>query len=595
MSVRHGLAVTAALAFGLAGCSVDGDKKQQTQAQPPAVGPPVAQNEAPVSPAPMPMDAAGVAADASAPGGYASSPPVMARMKQAAADDMPPPVAISEQEPEEKIDSRYGWYPVPMTPAQSEKYAAEKEGKAKLVAIEPVSTFAVDVDTGSYANMRRYLNKGQLPPADSVRVEEWLNYFHYNYPQPADKAVPFSVSTEVAKTPWNKKSYLLKVGLQGYDVARSERPAANLVFLLDISGSMNEPDKLPLMIAGMKMLTEALTPNDRVAIVTYAGETGVALASTRVDVNGRARIRKVLDSLGAGGSTAGEAGLTLAYKQAQAGFVRGGINRIILATDGDFNVGVSDQKELESIIETKRKSGITLSTLGFGEGNYREDIMERIADIGNGNYAYIDSASEAQKVLVEELASTLFTIAQDVKIQIEFNPDVIGEYRLIGYENRALAREDFNDDKKDAGDIGAGHTVTAIYEITPLADTERKVDDLRYGKNPAKAMPKTPRPSEVAFLRLRYKLPGEARSKLIEQPLPTAALDAATAPKGDLAFAAAVAAFGQTMKGSAYLGTYKLADIAALAGEGAKGDTSRSEFVRLVGIAKALKPEVATR
>jgi Ca-activated chloride channel homolog len=584
MSVRHGLAVPVLLALGLAGCNVEGEKTQQTQAPPP-VAPPVLEN---MPPAPVPTEAA--AADAAA--SYVLPPAGM--QSKRAESDMQPPVVISQRD-EEKIDSRYGWYPVPVTPEQQEKYASEKEGAAKLVAVEPVSTFAVDVDTGSYANMRRFLNNGQLPPAQSVRVEEWLNYFKYNYPQPADKSVPFSISTDVARTPWNKKSYLLKVGLQGYDVARTQRPAANLVFLLDISGSMSDPDKLPLLVAGMKMLTEELTPNDRVAIVTYAGNTGVALPSTRVDVNGKARIRKVLDSLGAGGSTAGEAGLMLAYKEAQKGFDRDGINRIILATDGDFNVGTSDQKELESIVEAKRKSGISLSTLGFGEGNYREDIMERIADIGNGNYAYIDSASEAQKVLVEELSSTLFTIAQDVKIQVEFNPDVIGEYRLIGYENRALAREDFNDDKKDAGDIGAGHTVTAIYEITPLADTERKVDPLRYGKNPEAAKPKTPRPNEIAFLRLRYKLPGEARSKLIEKPLLNTALANAVAPKGDLAFAAAVAAFGQTMKGSTYLGNYKLADIAALAGEGAKGDTSRSEFVRLVGIAKALKPEMASK
>ncbi len=569
--------------LALSACTKEGDKTAETAVSP---TPPAQVTPAPTLPAPTEA-----AADAAA-GAITQGIVGPARMKRMA--EAPMPVLPPDQEPPEQYDSRYGWYPVPppLPPAQ-EKYAAEPEAAPKLVAVEPVSTFAVDVDTGSYANMRRYLNNGLVPPLASVRVEEWLNYFKYEYAPPATRDVPFSVSTEVAKTPWNKDSYLLKVGLRGYDVARAERPPANLVFLLDISGSMNQPDKLPLMITGMKMLADALTAQDRVAIVTYAGETGVALSSTRVDTVGRKKIRAALDALGAGGSTAGEAGLQLAYAEAQKGFVRDGINRVILATDGDFNVGISDQKELEKIIEAKRKSGIALSTLGFGEGNYREDIMEHIADVGNGNYAYIDSATEAQRVLSDELTSTLLTIAQDVKIQIEFNPEIVGEYRLIGYENRALAREDFNDDKKDAGDIGAGHMVTALYEVTPLAATRRKVDPLRFGKKPDAAV--ASRPDEFAFLRLRYKLPGSKGSILLEQPIKSAALTSAALPTGDMAFAASVAAFAQKIKGGTYLGKYGFDEIAELARSGSQKDSSRTEFVRLVTIAKALRKESAAR
>ena len=331
------------------------------------------------------------------------------------------------------------------------------------VADAPVSTFSVDVDTGSYANVRRFLNEGRLPPADAVRTEELINYFRYDYPRPSDRAQPFSVTTDVARTPWNPQSWLLRIGLRGYDVTAAQRPAANLVFLVDVSGSMSGPERLPLVKRALAMLADRLTPRDRVSIVVYAGAAGIVLEPT----SNRDYVKAALECLNAGGSTAGGAGLRLAYATARAAYIPGGINRILLATDGDFNVGITDNRALEDLVKAEREGGVTLTTFGFGTDNYNEALMERIADLGNGNYAYIDSAIEARKVLDEQLESTLFTIAKDVKVQVEFNPSQVGEYRLIGYENRALAEEDFANDAVDAGDIGAGHQVTALYEVMP--------------------------------------------------------------------------------------------------------------------------------
>src|SRR6185369_13082902 len=348
-------------------------------------------------------------------------------------------------------------------PGEGESYIATGDSPVKQAAVEQVSTFSIDVDTGAYSNIRRFLMNGQMPPKDAVRVEEMINYFSYDYPGPAAGGDPFRVTTSVERTPWNAETYLLHIGIKGFEPPATERPAANLVFLVDVSGSMDQPDKLPLLKAGMKILTDQLRDDDKVTIVVYAGAAGLVLEPTAG--KDKAKIKAALDRLQAGGSTAGGEGLALAYAKAKEAKIDGGINRIILATDGDFNVGVTDVDQLKDMVADARESGVSLTTLGFGEGNYNDALMEQIADVGNGNYGYVDSAKEAKRLLADQLSSTIQTIAKDVKIQIEFNPAVVAEYRLIGYENRALKREDFNNDKKDAGEIGAGHTVTAIYEI----------------------------------------------------------------------------------------------------------------------------------
>jgi Ca-activated chloride channel family protein len=470
----------------------------------------------------------------------------------------------------------------PVAPEDRERYQALEPNPVKRVADEPVSTFSVDVDTGSYSNVRRFLNGGRLPPADAVRVEEMLNYFRYDYPLPADRTRPFSVTTDVTLTPWNPNSRLLRIGIRGYDLPRAERPAANLVFLVDTSGSMQEPDKLPLVKAALTLLADRMGPRDTVSIVAYAGSAGLVLPPTH---DPRA-VKAALAQLEAGGSTAGGEGLALAYATARASKIEDGINRILLATDGDFNVGVSDTRQLKDMVKRNRDDGITLTTLGFGEGNYNEAMMEQIADVGNGNYAYIDSAMEAQKVLDQELSSTLFTIAKDVKVQIEFNPALVSEYRLIGYENRLLREEDFNNDQVDAGDIGAGHMVTALYEIVP-AGAKGWLPDRRYPAN--RPRPKAVRPAaEAAFLQLRYKLPNETASRLIQKPIPASALAAARPPSGDMAFAAAVAAFGQKLKGDDRLGRFGWTDIRRLAGP--QSVYWREEFLKLVDLAQAQQP-----
>jgi Ca-activated chloride channel family protein len=419
-----------------------------------------------------------------------------------------------------------------------------------------------------------------MPPQGAVRTEEMLNYFRYDYPAPQDRSKPFSITTDMTTTPWNKETRLLRIGLRGYDVARAERPAANLVFLVDVSGSMHEADKLPLVQCSLALVAERMTPRDRVSIVVYAGAAGQVLAPT----SDKAKVLDVLSKLEAGGSTAGAEGIALAYRTARANMVEGGINRVILATDGDFNVGVSDNAALVDMVEREREAGITLTALGYGEGNYNEAMMEQIADHGNGNYAYIDSPREAQKVLDQELSSTLFTIAKDVKIQVEFNPAYVSEYRLIGYENRTLREQDFDNDKVDAGDIGAGHQVTALYEIVP-AGAKGWMPGRRYPANRAAAGGSAN--EELAWLKLRYKLPQADTSLLLEQPVRADLIRSAAAPRGDSAFAAAVAAYGQKLRGDPYLGNFAYADARRLAeGSGAKRDFWRGEFLRLAQLAE---------
>ena len=468
-------------------------------------------------------------------------------------------------------------------PQSTERYSQISENPVKLVAENPVSTFSIDVDTGSYSNIRRMLNHGQLPPSDAVRVEELINYFPYDYALPTGKR-PFAVHTEMAPAPWNNQRVLLSIGIKGQDVAKQNLPPANLVFLVDVSGSMNSPDKLPLLQSSLKLLVNEMRAQDRIALVTYASGTQVILPSTAGSE--KATISAAIDSLRAGGSTAGASGLQLAYSAAQQGFIKNGINRILLATDGDFNVGISDTAQLKSMIEEKRKSGISLSTLGFGTGNYNEAMMEQIADVGDGAYSYIDNLMEGHKVLVNEMTSTLATIARDVKVQIEFNPAVVKEYRQIGYENRQLNREDFNNDKVDAGDIGAGHTVTALYELT-LVGSQGSIDPLRY-KKAAKAHDALD--GELGFLRLRYKPLQANTSELIEVPLQRSAIKSFPAASNEFRFATAVAGYGQLLRGGKYTGNWSYADARQLAA-GSLGKDSfgyRGEFLRMVDLTQAL-------
>lgn len=479
--------------------------------------------------------------------------------------------------------------PAPMmampNPADTERYQHQQDNGIQVAAEQPVSTFSIDVDTGAYANVRRFLNDGRLPPQDAVRVEELINYFDYEYATPNSRDTPFRVLTELSAVPWNSQALLMRIGIKGFEVEAKERPAANLVFLIDVSGSMDSPDKLPLLKNAFRLLTDQLTGRDRVSMVVYAGNSGVVLEPT--PGNAKHRIQEALARLSAGGSTNGASGIQLAYKLAHDTFVKGGINRVVLATDGDFNVGTVDFEALVDIVERERATGVELTTLGFGTGNYNEQLMERLADAGNGNYAYIDTLSEARKVLVSQLSSTLYTIAKDVKIQVEFNPAEVLEYRLIGYENRMLAREDFNNDKVDAGEIGAGHRVTALYEVVPVG-AKGRVDSLRYGARPEAAAGK----GELANVRLRYKNPGSDASQLLEYPIrKDSVVDRASA---DFRFAASVAAFGQLLRGGKYMGDFSYADVTRLA-SGAMGedrDGYRKEFVSLVALARSLTPSV---
>lgn len=475
-------------------------------------------------------------------------------------------------------------------PANTEQYEHHSDNPVHRAAEDPVSTFSIDVDTGAYANVRRFLNDGQLPPQDAVRVEEMINYFDYQYAPPVTRDIPFKVATELAHAPWNKDAWLLKVGIKGFEVAASERPAANLVFLIDVSGSMESPDKLPLLRNAFRLLTDQLTARDRVSMVVYAGSSGVVLEPTAGDQ--KQKIRDAIGRLEAGGSTNGGEGIERAYQLARAAHIDKGINRVVLATDGDFNVGTVDFEALVDMAERQRESGVSLTTLGFGTGNYNDRLLERLADAGNGNYSYVDSLAEARKVLVSELSSTLFTIAKDVKIQVEFNPQEVAEYRLIGYENRMLAREDFNNDRVDAGDIGAGHRITALYEIVP-AGARGRIDPLRYGA--AQATPIAGN-GEIANVRLRYKLPDGDTSRLLEYPIAKNSLEADGKRSADLRFAASVAAFGQLLRGGRYMGGFGYAEVVNLAGSalGSDGEGYRREFLSLVRTAQALTPQDGT-
>ncbi|MEM7613026.1 MAG: VWA domain-containing protein [Pseudomonadota bacterium] len=483
--------------------------------------------------------------------------------------------------------NHYGYippHPLP-SPVNRENYAEINANPVHRASETPVSTLSIDVDTGAYANVRRWLNDGQLPPQDAVRVEELINYFSYDYDAPRQRNVPFSVSHEIAPAPWNTNNYLLHVGIQGYVPPTRDIPNANLVFLIDVSGSMNTPNKLELLKSSLAMLTKQLGKDDRVSIVVYAGASGVVLEPT--PGNQRATIIAALKRLQAGGSTNGAAGIELAYLMAEQAFIEDGINRVLIATDGDFNVGTVNIEMLKDLIEDKRKSGIALTTLGFGTGNYNDHLMEQLADVGNGNYAYIDTLNEARKVLVDELSATMLTIAKDVKIQIEFNPAVVAEYRLIGYENRLLNREDFNNDKVDAGEIGAGHTVTAVYEVSLVDGKGQLTDPLRY--QTAESVADTS--GEIAFLRLRYKQPNAEQSALIEAPIHRRdVIDRVSAASENFRFSAAVAAFAQTLRGGRYTGNYDYAAIETLARESRGTDPHgyRSEFVSLVALADSL-------
>ncbi|MBI5215936.1 MAG: von Willebrand factor type A domain-containing protein [Ignavibacteriae bacterium] len=452
----------------------------------------------------------------------------------------------------------------------------------------PLSTFSIDVDNASYSNIRRFLNDGQLPPKDAVRIEEMINYFKYDYPQPKGSR-PFSINAEVSECPWNNDNKLLLIGLQGKIIETEELPPSNLVFLIDVSGSMSSPDKLPLVQSAFRLLVKQLRKNDRVSIVVYAGSAGLVLPSTKG--NRKDDILEAIDRLHAGGSTAGGAGIALAYNTALENYIEDGNNRVILATDGDFNVGVSDDAELVRMIEEKRNKGVFLSVLGFGTGNLKDSKMEKLADKGNGNYSYIDNIDEARKVFVQQLTGTLYTIAKDVKIQIEFNPAKVKSYRLIGYENRLLRKEDFHDDTKDAGELGSGHTVTALYEIVPEDDEDVQlldVDTLRYQKNKVKKFAEET--NELLTIKLRYKEPDASASQLMQFPLRDVTLDF-DETSDNFRWAAAVAEFGMLLRNSKFKGDASFRHVVRLA-NGAKGEDLegyRSEFIKLVEKASELK------
>lgn len=470
----------------------------------------------------------------------------------------------------------------------TEGYDHINENKFLKATDNPLSTFSIDVDAASYSNVRRFLNQGQLPPAGAVRIEEMINYFQYEYPQPKNDQ-PFSINTEISDAPWNKEHKLVLIGLQGKKIPTANLPASNLVFLIDVSGSMQGPNRLPLVKSSMKMLVDQLREQDKVSIVVYAGAAGLVLKPTSGDE--KTTIKNAIDNLEAGGSTAGGAGIKLAYKTANEYFVKGGNNRVILCTDGDFNIGESSDDAMERLIENERKSGVFLTVLGYGMGNYKDNKMQKLADKGNGNHAYIDGISEAKKVLVNEFGGTLFTIAKDVKLQIEFNPSKVQGYRLIGYENRMLAKEDFNDDKKDAGELGSGHTVTALYEVIPVgvkSDFLKNVDPLKYQNND-KPLSKTSHTDEIMTVKFRYKAPDGDISKLIEHPLKDDQLSISKT-SDNFRFAASVAEFGMLLRNSEFKADASYDNIIKVAKK-AKGNDEegyRSEFIRLVESAQLL-------
>ncbi|MBU2878309.1 vWA domain-containing protein [Aliiglaciecola lipolytica] len=492
-----------------------------------------------------------------------------------------------------------GYYPpqvpAPGNPAYTENYQHEEENQVFTTSNNPVSTFSIDVDTGSYSNARRMLNQGWLPPADAVRIEEFVNYFDYQYPVAEESSHPFVIDTQVSNSPWNQGRMLMRIGLKAHalnDKSEKQLEASNknLVFLLDVSGSMNSANKLPLVKRALMMLTNQLTENDSVAIVVYAGASGVVLEPTKA--NQSVKIEQALNRLSAGGSTNGGEGIELAYKLAKQAFKENGVNRVILATDGDFNVGRVNHQQLIELVEKQKEQGIELTTLGFGQGNYNDHLMEQLADKGNGNYAYIDTLLEARKVLVEELDATLQSVARDVKIQVEFNPNTVAEYRLIGYENRRLNKEDFNNDKVDAGEIGAGHTVTAFYEIV-LQHGAKFNDDLRYQqthKNAAASLN-----NELAHVKMRYKPMDNDTSILIDQVIEKQNVTDFDAQSMDFKFATSVVGFAQLLKNSKYTQNLDFEKVIELANNNKGKDDYgyRAEFVSLVRMAKTLQSETS--
>jgi Ca-activated chloride channel family protein len=509
---------------------------------------------------------------------------------------MPSPVMSTARPAAPRAAAPMHMAPAPMLPRDAitsqAKFPDKQPNESQSVAEQPVSTFSVDVDTSSYALVRAVLKSNRLPPREAVRVEEMVNYFRYDTPLADTREQPFRVTTAVTPAPWNSDRQLLHIALRGYDIAAQERPKANVVLLIDTSGSMGMPDRLPLLQQSFRLFVEQLRPDDMVSIVTYAGSTNAALQPT--PGSRKDEILAAIDRLSASGSTAGAQGLQHAYAMAERNFDPKAVNRIMLATDGDFNVGITDPRELERFIAGKRKTGVYLSVLSVGLSNYNDALMQRLVQAGNGNAAHIDSLLEARKVLSDELASTMFPIANDVKAQVEFNPARVVAYRLIGYETRMLRREDFNDDKVDAGDIGAGHAVTAIYELTPADAKKPAVDPLRYPRPAAPAKPAAAPSDELAFVKLRYKLPGQAESRLIEQPvrLPPGQTPADfDRQSADRRFATAVAAFAQRLRGEPAVADYGYAQIAELArsGLGADRDGLRAEFVRLVQQAEMLE------
>ncbi|MBO6726338.1 MAG: VWA domain-containing protein [Rhizobiaceae bacterium] len=479
--------------------------------------------------------------------------------------------------------------PAPELAENRDRFQSFETNPVRSALESPVSTFSIDVDTASYAFVRRSLKEGFLPQPDNVRVEEMINYFPYDWAGPEDTSTPFNTTVTVMPSPWNEHTKLMHVAIKGYDVQPAEKPQSNLVFLIDTSGSMNAPDKLPLLKSAFRLLVNQLGADDTVSIVTYAGSAGTVLEPTKATE--RAKILAALDNLDAGGRTAGEEGIREAYRLAEQSFVDGGVNRVMLATDGDFNVGQTSDEDLKTLIEDKRESGVFLSVFGFGRGNLNDQMMQTIAQNGNGTAAYIDTLAEAEKTLVEEAGSTLFPIAKDVKIQVEFNPQMVSEYRLIGYETRALNREDFNNDRVDAGEIGSGHSVTAIYEITPKGSPAEVIDDLRYGEERPVTPAGTDQDGEYAFLKLRYKAPDSDTSKLITTPVTAeneiASFDAASP---DQRFSVAVAAFGQKLrKADATAGlSYDEIMRIATAARGSDPFGYRAEFLSMVRLASAL-------
>jgi Ca-activated chloride channel family protein len=477
-------------------------------------------------------------------------------------------------------------------PVDREQYDRIEDNPFLAVASNPRSTFSVDVDGASYGNVRRFLTRGQLPPADAVRIEEMVNYFPYALPAPRGED-PIAITTEVAAAPWRPEHRLVRIALQARAIETAQLPPANLVFLIDVSGSMESPDKLPLVQRSLRLLVDQMRPQDHIAIVVYAGSAGLVLPPTPGDE--KAKIAEAIDRLEAGGSTAGGEGLLLAYRVARENRVPNGVNRVVLATDGDFNVGVSSDAELERLVEAKRAEGTYLTVLGFGTGNLQDAKMEKLAKRGNGNYAYVDNLDEARKVLVREMGATLHTVADDVKLQVEFNPAAVRGYRLIGYEDRLLRDEDFADDRKDAGDVGAGHAVTALYEVVPNGVTNtvelRGVDPLRYGAEPKTS--RGPR-DELLYVQLRYKRPGESTSRLMTHAVPASV---ARDPSADFRFAASVAEFGMLLRDSEHKGRAGADQVLALARGALGGDDGgyRAEFVRLVETWRSLARTTAAR